>query len=67
MNLSVNSVAMNPKQKINGKTEKTTGLPYISKLKWTNYFQSSKMFGNLIIQIIVLWMVAVIKANLNKP
>ena len=58
---------MNPKRKINGKTEKTTGLPYISNLKWTNYFQSSKMFGNLTIQILVLWMVAVIKANLNKP
>ena len=58
---------MNPKRKINGKIEKTTGLPYISNLKWTNYFQSSKMFGNLINQILVLWKVAVIKANLNKP
>ena len=58
---------MNPKRKINGKTEKTTGFPYISKLKWTKYFQYSKMFGNLTIQILVLWMVAVIKANLNKP
>ena len=67
MNLSVNSVDMNPKRKINGKTEKITGLPYISKLKWTNYFQYSKIFGNLTIQILVLWKVAVIKANLNKP
>jgi hypothetical protein len=57
---------MNPKRKINGKTEKTTGFPYISKLKWTKYFQYSKMFGNLITQILVLRLVAVIKANLNK-
>ena len=67
MNLPVNSVDMNPKRKISGKTEKITGLPYISKSKWTNYFQSSKMFGKLIIQILVLWMVAIIKENLNKP
>ena len=33
----------------------------------TGWVQSSKMFGNLINQILVLWKVAVIKANLNKP